>query len=286
MLDGALLRRLERLRLEARRAPTSSGPGERKSRTRGRSLDFAEHRDYVPGDDVRHLDWNAYARLDRLLVKLYQEERDQTVTILVDRSASMAGPKLELARRLAAALAYIGLGGYDRVGLAALGETLGPVRSPTRGRSQAPVLFKFLEGLAATGTTDLDGVLQGFVRRYPRPGQVFVISDFLVEGAGLKGLSQLRYQKNQVTLVQVLSPEERDPTLAGDLKLVDVETADMRELTVTRGVLAAYRAELQALCDSLSGWASKHGCTFLQVSSADDLEEVVTSTLRRGGIVA
>jgi uncharacterized protein (DUF58 family) len=286
MLDGALLRRLERLRLEARRAPVAAGPGERRSRVKGRSLDFAEHRDYVPGDDVRHLDWNAYARLDRLLVKLYQEERDQTVTILVDRSASMAGPKLDLARRLAAALAYIGLGGYDRVGLAALGETLGPVRSPTRGRSQAPLLFRFLEKLSASGVTDLDASLTAFVRRYPRPGQVFVISDFLQEGAGLQGLSQLRYARNQVTAVQVLSPEERDPGLSGDLKLVDVETADSRELTVTHGVLAAYRAELAALCASLAGWASRHGCTYLEVSSSDPLEELVTSALRRSGVLS
>lgn len=286
MLDGALLRRLERLRLEARRAPVAAGPGERRSRAKGRSLDFAEHRDYVPGDDVRHLDWNAYARFDRLLVKLYQEERDQTISLLVDRSASMAGPKLELARRLAAALAYIGLGGYDRVGVAALGPTLGPVRSPTRGRSQAPLVFRFLEGLEAGGVTDLDAVLPAWARRFPRPGQLFVISDFLQEGAGLNGLSQLRYARNQVTLVQVLSPEELDPTLAGDLKLVDVETADSRELTVTHGVVAAYRAALTALCDSLAGWANRHGCTYLQVSSSDPLDELVTATLRRSGVVA
>lgn len=281
-----MLRRLEHLRLQARRAPTSSGPGERRSRARGRSLEFAEHRDYLPGDDVRHLDWNAYARLDKLLVKLYQEDRDQTVTILVDSSASMAGEKLAQARRLAAALAYIGLGGYDRVGLGALGETLGPVRSPTRGRTQAPALFSFLEKLEGAGPTDLDAALGAFARRYPRPGQLFVLSDFLQEGAGLTGLSQLRYQKNQVTVVQILSSEERDPTLAGDLKVVDVESAASRDLTVTDGVLRAYRAALQTLCDSLSEWANRHGCTYLLVGSQDDLEEVLTSTLRRQGVLA
>lgn len=287
LLEPEFLGRLERLTLLSRRLPNrrASAPGERRSPSRGRSVEFAEHREYRQGDDVRHIDWNAYARLEKLFLKLFVEEREETLTVLVDCSASME-PKFLFARRLAAALGYVALCGYDRVAVGLLSDRLAAYRAPVRGRSSVLGLLKSLEEAPCGGVTDLDAALSDFGRRHPRPGTVVVVSDFLVPGAGLEGLRFLRYQRNQLFALQVLSPEELEPQLTGDLKLVDVETERGRELTLTPDVMAAYRTALERLCQELAGWCTSRGCGYALADSRTDLEELLLKTLRHSGLLA
>lgn len=295
LVEPDLLRRLERLQVLSRRTRSRQAPGERKSSHRGRSVEFAEHRDYTFGDDFRHIDWNAYGRLERLFLKLFVEEREQTVTLLVDRSASMnassplgqEGPaKFDFARKLAAALGYIALCSYDRVAMGLLGQSLEDYQPPLRGRNQSLSLFRFLERAECRGEGDLDASLTDFVRRYPRPGMVIVLSDFLVPGAGLQGLKYLRYQKNEVFALQVLHPAELSPQSGGDLKLVDVEQGGWRELTLTSGVLKAYRDALHHHNQQLETWCKKAGVGYLQASTLEGLESLVIGALRRSGLLA
>ncbi len=286
LLDPAFLKKLERvqllsLRLQSR-AP--SAPGERQSRSRGRSVEFAEHRDYQPGDDLRHLDWNAYARMDKLFLKLFVEEREQTVTILLDGSASMSEKTL-FSRQLAAALAYISLASYDRVALGFVSDRLVDYLPPVRGRRQLTRVLEFLARFECRGTTDLDAALPDYGRRHRRPGMVVVLSDFFQESAGIEGLKRLRFSKNEVHAIQVLSPSELDPELRGDLKLVDVETGEGRELTMTGSVLEAYRQALESHSLLLAEECRRYGCGFLRSRSDADLERLVLDTLRRNRLL-
>lgn len=295
LVEPDLLRRLERLQVLSRRTRSRQAPGERKSGHRGRSVEFAEHRDYTWGDDFRHIDWNAYGRLERLFLKLFVEEREQTVTVLVDRSASMLAsspvgqegpPKFDFARKLAAALSYIALCSYDRVAVGLLGEKLEDYQPPVRGRNQALALFRFLEGAECRGPGDLDAALGDYVRRYPRPGLVIVVSDFLIPGAGITGLKYLRYQKNEVFALQVLHPGELTPGAGGDLKLVDAEHAGFRELTLSSTVLKAFVSALRRHNEELEGWCKKAGAGYLQCSTLEPLEALVVGALRRSGLLA
>ncbi|MEW6281368.1 MAG: DUF58 domain-containing protein, partial [Candidatus Eremiobacterota bacterium] len=279
----------------SRRTRSRQAPGERKSSHRGRSVEFAEHREYAFGDDFRHIDWNAFGRLEKLFLKLFVEEREQTVTVLLDRSASMqasvplaaeAAGKFDFARKLAAALSYIALCSYDRVALGLLGTRLEDYQNPVRGRTQALNLFRFLEQAQTRGAGNLDAALADFARRNSgRSGLVIVLSDFLVPGAGITGLKHLRYQKNDVFVLQVLHPSELDPTSGGDFKLVDVEAAGYRELTLTRGVLNAYLDALEKHNQELEDWCTRNGCGYILATTREGLEALVVGALRKAGLL-
>lgn len=294
LLDPAFLLWLERLRVLAGRAPASTGPGEHRSPGRGRSIEFAEHRDYRPGDDFRQIDWKAYGRLDKLFLKLFVEERERTISVLLDCSASMAagGPesssedtKFDHARRLAAALAYLGLCGLNRVAVGLISDRLQTWLPPVRGRGQAVSLFRTLEAATPGGGTDLAAALKDFGARSQRPGLVLVVSDFLQPGAGLDGLRFLRYRRNDLLIAQVLDPAEVDPQEGGDLRLVDAETGGSRELTLDGRIVAAYRKALQGLCTDLEDWAKSQGCAYLRTTTDRPLQEAVSELLRRGGMI-
>lgn len=293
LLEPEFLRWLERLRVVAGRAPASTGPGEHRSPGRGRSVEFAEHRDYRPGDDFRQIDWKAYGRLDKLFLKLFVEERERTVSVLLDCSASMAagGPdapaqaKFDHARRLAAALAYLGLCGLNRVGVGLVGDRLQSWIPHVRGRGQAVSLFRALEAATPGGGTDLAAALKDFGARSQRPGLVLVVSDFLQPNAGIEGLKFLRYRKNELLIAQVLHPAEVDPEEGGDLRLVDAETLLSRELTLDRRVVQAYRRALHELCAGLEDWSKRQGCAYLRTTTDRPLQEAVSELLRRGGMI-
>jgi len=243
LLDPGFLRRLERLAVAARRPSDAPFKGEHSSARHGRSVEFSDFRSYVPGDDFRHIDWNAFGRLEKLFLKLFKEETEYSVYVLLDVSASMGLPedKLHYARRLAAALAYVSLCNFDRVLVAGLDDSLGATHGPMRGKGRAVRCFAFLQGLVASGASDLERAVLDFARLRPRRGIVIVISDFLQEADPFEGLKRLRAMRHDVFAVQVLAPEELDPSLGGDLKLVDVETRAEREVTITPSVLDAYR---------------------------------------------
>jgi uncharacterized protein (DUF58 family) len=294
LLEPEFLAWLERLRVLAGRTPTSSGPGENRSPARGRSAEFSEHRDYRPGDDFRHIDWRAWGRLDRLFLKVFVEERDRTLSILLDSSASMGaggpgapeeGAKFDQARRLAAALAWVGLGDLNRVGLGLVRDHLVQWHSPVRGRPHALELFRLLESARPEGRTDLTTAFRQYAARSKSPGRVVVISDFLQPGAGIEALRLLRYRGEELLVVQVLHPTELAPQAVGDLRLVDVETGSAREVTLDARLLEAYRKSLQNLCDELSAWCHTQRCSRILVRSDADLQPALLQLLRRGGLV-
>jgi uncharacterized protein (DUF58 family) len=264
--------------------------GERRSRARGTSVEFADFRDYTPGDDPRFVDWNIYGRHGRLSIKLFHEEEDLPVYFLIDTSASMGfgwgRTKLRMAQEMAGALAYVAASGLDRVSLGALAaESQVPDLPARRGRQALASLQDWLLRLRAVGPTELAQSVRRHVLRMGRPGLVVVLSDFLDPEGVHRALGQLAERGNEVHALQILAPEELNPELAGDLRLVDSERGEFVEVTVTPQLLQRYKAVLQAVTSGLESECRKRGIMSILVSSNDPVETVVLRTLRRTGLV-
>ncbi|MBI2299991.1 MAG: DUF58 domain-containing protein [Armatimonadetes bacterium] len=286
--DPAFLRALERLSLISKRSYAGVLQGEKRSLRRGVSIEFADYRDYSPGDDLRYLDWNIYGRLDRLLIKLFVEEQDLRVYLLVDRSRSMAFgavPKFDHARRLVAALAHIGLAGMDRVTVGGFAGALDKCLPPLRGRGNVGRVFDYLEGLDAEGGTSLGESLSRFAHENSRPGLCVVASDFLDPAGYEQGLTALLGRRFDVVAVQVLAPEELNPAVVGDLKLVDSETGEPREVTISDSLLRRYRRNAQAYCEALRQWCLGRGMGYLLTTTDQPVPSLVMAALRRMGLV-
>lgn len=265
LFDSAFLAKLEQLQLLSRRLFHGQNLAERRSRQTGSSLEFADYRNYTPGDDLRTVDWNVYGRLDRLFVKLFEAERDLPVSFLIDASRSMRWRpegedggvgKFDHARRIAAALAYIALSSLDRVNLFFFSGDLGADLGFVRGRQMFHSVLGFLrrEPEGADQPTDLGRSFRSFAHRLKRRGLVFVLSDFFDPQAA-EALGFLRRQQFEPVALQVLHPWEADPALQGDLRLRDAETGTALDLTADAGLLRRYReafarfeAELDATC--------------------------------------
>lgn len=292
VFDEAFLRKLERLDIMARKLRSGILRGERRSTKRGQSVEFADYRLYTPGDDLRRVDWNVYARTERAFIKLFVEEEDRTVHILLDVSPSMdwgedAAHKLTWGRRAAAAIGYIALAGLDRVSIATIGGGA-ERRAPTlRGTRSLFRLLDFLGEEVATPqgeTTDLDGALAAYAASARNPGPLFLISDLLVAGGGKMGLATLAGHGHEPNIIHALAPDELDPTLLGELKLVDRETGTARELTVDEAALTRYRRGLADWQADLASHSAGRGWPYLPISTATPFEEVILNALRRGGM--
>ena len=287
LFDEAFLRKLEYLAVVSRRMFTAGSRGERRSRRVGSGIEFADHRSYCPGDDLRYLDWSAYGRLGRLLVRMFEEEEDLPVYLLLDTSGSMGTgtpAKLTYAARVAAALAYVALASLDRVSLVGLGGN-GTSLAPMRGRGQIFKVFDLLAGLRAAGPTNLEASIRAFVHRTPRRGVAVVLSDFYDPRGCEPALDLLRYHRFEPGLIQILDPAEARPTLSGELTLVDVEDGTMRELSATPRELERYHQAHQAYCDELSRLCARHDIPSFQVLTSTPFEELLLRVLRRGGLV-
>lgn len=288
LLSADFMTRLEQLEILSRKIFIGRTKGERRSKKRGESVEFADYRNYVVGDDLRFLDWNIYARLERLLLKLFLEEEDLNVTVLLDVSKSMdwGTPHKGLyVKRVAAALAYIGLCNYDRVSLYGYSSTLTHEMRGVRGRRMVSQLVRFLDDIACEGASDFTAVAQRFAVRYQGKGVVLVLSDFLDKGGYAEGLRYLLSRDLDLYIVQVLSPEEIDPTLAGDLKLKDVEDDDTAEVTISAPLLKKYKANLQAFCQGLKDHCTRRGITYLFTSTLVPFDVLVMSYLRQRGLL-
>jgi uncharacterized protein (DUF58 family) len=283
LLEAGFLRRLEQLSHQLQGRARGAQRGERRSNKRGTGGDFAELRPYAAGDDLRHLDWHAYARLDALLVRLYEEPRDHAVYVLVDGSASMGVGKGRLARQLAAALAWLALAGTDRAGLFWLGEGVAGQLGPLRGKAAAHRAVEFLGRWPFGGVCDLRRAAQEFARQ-PRPGTAWILSDFLVP-EGAEAIGALARAGCEVVAVQLLSPQERMPALGQDLTFVDAETGQELVVHVDRALRAAYLARLGALEEALRATCRKHNAAFVPVTSDVPVEELLLGPLRRQGLV-
>jgi uncharacterized protein (DUF58 family) len=294
-LDAEFMRKLERLTVVARRMFPGQLKGEKRSPRHGSSVEFADFRTYAPGDDFRRVDWNAYARLERLFLKMFHEEEDLHLYLLLDVSESMRfgepSTKLEVGRRLAAALGYIGLASLDRVAAATFTDRLLGRFRLVRGRRHAHRLFGFLDrageppGEEGVGDTNLAEALREFAVRTRQRGVVVLISDCLDPNGYEAAIQTLVSCQFDVNVVQVLTPEEVAPDLAGDLRLVDAETGETREITVTGALLSAYRGRVEAYCRELRQFCVRRGAGYARLLTSDSLEEFVLQQLRGGGMV-
>ncbi len=279
---------LERLELVTRKVFRGRMKGERRSKKQGQSVEFADFRNYVPGDDLRSLDWNLYARLDKLIVKLFLEEEDLHVYVLIDASPSMGfgePTKLEYAKQLAAALGFVGLVRSDRVVIDTLGQAAGAKGPVLRGRKSVARMLDHLASIEPTETTSLvDGVKKFCLRNRGR-GVVVLITDLLDKSGYDAALRYLVGQRLDAYVIQVLSQEEIDPAMVGDLKLLDCEDDDFAEITVSRPLLDRYKRTLDAFTAGAQEFCSKRGLNYLLAHNELPVKTLLTNYMRRRGLV-
>jgi uncharacterized protein (DUF58 family) len=284
VFDEGFLRQLERLLLLLRSPVRGGLKGGRRSVKRGQSVEFADYRDYALGDDLRQLDWNVYARLEKLFVKLFVEEEDVTITILIDTSASMASgtpEKLLFAKRAAAALGYIGLASEDRVAISALGGRTSRRQTPLRGSGR---VFRLLSNLSAiqpaAGPTDLVAAARHAAAQLHGRGVVVLLSDLLDPSAD-RVIRELAATRSELIILHILSPDELDPQLEGDLRLVDAETGAGVDITADLPTLDAYRSRLAAWKESFADLAARRRASYVDLSSDVPLNDLIFAELRR-----
>ncbi len=283
LLSPQFLRKLEQAAIASKHIMIGRTKGERRSARRGSSVEFADFRAYNPGDDLRYLDWNAFARLQRLFLKLFIEEEDLHVYVVLDGSRSMdfgRPTKFAWAVQAAAALSYIALCGGDRVQAFAHSNGEADHSRLCRGRGAAPELFAWLAERQPGGEISLLRAVRSLQRTAPAPGLTFVISD-LLSAEWESALAQLAAAKGEVCLLQVFSKEEFEPGARGDLRLVDSETEQDREVTMGATVLRRYTAERDSFLSGVRGSCNRYGFSYLFSLSEEPVEEVILKSLRR-----
>lgn len=288
LLSPELLARLERLELVSRKVFRGRMKGERRSRRKGQSVEFADFRNYVAGDDLRFMDWNLYARLDKMFLKLFLEEEDLHFYALIDASRSMSfgdPSKLFYAKQLAAALGFIGLTRADRVKVETLGlsrRTAGPV---LRGRRSLWRMLEYLQNLEDGQDVSLLEGVKNFCLRNSGKGILVLLTDLMEKTGYEAALRVLLAQKMDVYVIHLLSPEELNPTLHGDLRLIDSEDADVAEVTISRPLLNRYQRTLASFIDGARDYCTRRGMTYVMANTSQPVEQLVTKYLRQRGLV-
>jgi len=293
LLDEKTRRKLEQVMLSASRVRAGAMKGERRSIKRGTSIEFADYRNYVQGDDLRRLDWNIYGRLDRPYIKLLEDEEDLAVHLVLDTSASMDWPqegerdqnKLLFAKRLFAGLAYVSLASNDRLMLAAVNAQGLDHFGPVRGRGHGVRMLRYAHNLKASGVTDLNAALKDYSLRAGRPGLCLVISDMFSPTGYLEGVNTLLGKGFEVALIQVLSPDEIEPPLGGDLRLIDVETSEPQEVTIDAGMRDLYVRRREAWQESIRAECVRRRVHYIPVVTDTAWEKVILYDMRRLGLV-
>ncbi len=287
--DSEFLKKLEYLYIVSKKIFSGRIKAERRSTRRGVSVEFADYRNYTPGDDFRYIDWNAFARLDELLLKLYEEREDLHIYFLVDVSQSMTYgelPKLIYAKRVAAALAYIGLSNLDRIGITAF-NTTDMNRLPTeRGKAKIFTVLNFLDQINGSGETDLEHAFQNFVHQTKRRGLVVLISDLFDPKGFTAGLNMLKFQKHDLFVIHLIDEKEAEPSLLGDYHLVDVETNQLRPVTINENHIKRYQALFQKYCDDLDRYCRQREISLVRTTTKAPFEELILRIFRMGGFVS
>ncbi|MBL8132148.1 MAG: DUF58 domain-containing protein [Anaerolineae bacterium] len=296
LFDEKTRRKLEQLTLMASRVRAGAIKGERRSTKRGVSIEFADYRDYAPGDDLRRVDWNVYARLDRPLTKLFEDEEDLAVHLILDASASMDYPprdgegadpaahKFDYARRLIAGLGTVALTTNDRLTISAVGGGAAHF-GPARGRPYGARMLQFLTGVRPGGQVDFNAALRNYALQARRPGLCLIVSDLFAPAGILDGLNALAGRGYEVGVIHLLSPEEIEPPLSGDLRLVDSETGEVQEVSLDGSMRELYMRRLEAWRDELRADCQKRGVAFIPVTTSAPWEKVILYDLRRLGLV-
>jgi uncharacterized protein (DUF58 family) len=290
LFDGDFLKKLEYLSLVSRRVFRGQLLAQRRTMQLGGGIEFADHREYAPGDDFRYLDWNVYARHDELLLKRFQEEEDLHVYLLLDCSRSMAfgdPPKFDYARQVAAALGYIALADLDRVAVVAFAGDIVADFPLTRGKARILAMLKFLEGLEPQGAvTDLARVARNFVHRGQRRGLAVVLSDLFDPGGFQGGLDLLRHHRYEPHVVQIYDRREAEPAIKGDVELLDVESATIRKVTVTERNLRQYRRIFEEFLESVRRYCTTYGIGGTLAATEIPFDELLLRMMRAAGELA
>jgi uncharacterized protein (DUF58 family) len=291
LFDESTLRKLRQLTLVASRVRAGAIKGERRSSRRGSSVEFADYRNYTAGDDLRRLDWNIYARLEKPFIKLLEEEEDLAVYVLIDGSRSMDWGegdqnKFNYALHLAAGIGSVALSSGDLLSVGFLqGGHATSEFGPSRGQYALPRLFRFLEALRANEQTDLNASLRDYSIAPRRAGLVILISDLFAAGGYETGLRQLLSRGHEAALIHILSPDEVDPPLAGDLQLVDIETNFEQDVSIDGGLRNLYRSRVQAWIQSTQADCRKHGIRYLDLVTSQSWDQALLLEMRRTGMV-
>lgn len=285
------LQRLERMSLAARRMMPGLTQGERRSTKRGQSVEFTDFRPYSTGDDFRRIDWNAYARLERFFIKLFVEEEDLTVHFLIDQSRSMdwgEPNKFKYAIHVVGALGYIALSGLDRVTVMPINHKgqNGALQS-IRGKSQAITLFSFLQSLEyskADSNFDPAGKLRAYAGIHKNPGLLILLSDLMHDG-WIEGLRTLVTRGFDISVIHILSPDEKHPTLVGDLKLIDSEDNSEIEITADYDLLANYQQNIAKWQDNIYHFCRARNINYIPVLTSLPLDDLLFSWLQRKKVI-
>ena len=288
LFDDEFLIGLEYLEIVAKRAFQGASGGERRSKRLGAGLEFADHRRYSPGDDFRHIDWNVYARLGKLLLRLFEEEEDLTIYVLLDVSASMGlgqGRRFDQARRLAAAMAYVSLANLDRVSVVALDESIRDRLLPARGKAQIFHVLRFLSELKPSGTTRLGQALQSFVHQAPRRGVALLISDLYSQDGIEDAVNALRYHRFEPVVLHLTERDELDIGLRGDLRLIDCETGALRDITMTPRIMARYQEAHAAWRADIETFCMQRQVPYFEAPVEQSFRDTMLSIFRAGGLV-
>jgi uncharacterized protein (DUF58 family) len=285
LLGRDFVRELEILRRRLEIRARSGEGGEHLARRRGGSSEFQDHRPYAPGDDLRRIDWAAYARTGEPVLKLFRAEEDVIARLLFDASASLGHgepPKLDTARHLAAAVGYMTLARSERAQLFVAGVGVAHAHAPVRGRGGLPALLRALEGVSAKGGTDLARAIDAVLQQSARPGLLFAVSDFFDSGPVTAALGRAVQAGHDVVIAQVVAPDEIAPSFEGDWTLEDAETGTLIEVTMDAAALVAYTRRFAGLCEELRAFARKHGAAYVRVRTDEPLEAAVRRLVTRG----
>jgi uncharacterized protein (DUF58 family) len=287
LLSSEMMAKLERMELVSRKIFRGRMKGERRSKRKGQSVEFADFRNYVAGDDLRFIDWNLFARMDRLYLKLFLEEEDLHFYTLVDDSLSMdfgSPSKFRVAKQIAASLAYIGLCRGDRVSVSTFARSTSPV--VVRGKSSAHRLLGYLENASCT---DASPTMEESVRRFclknTGKGIVVVITDLMSKTGYETALKMLVAREMDIYLIHILSPEELNPACTGDLKLLDCEDGDEREISISAALLGRYEQTLHAFIEGARSFCNRRSIAYVSVRSDHSIEPLLNEYFRSRGLV-
>ncbi len=291
LLSSELIARLDPLDLSSKKVFFGKLKGERRSKKRGQSVEFADHRPYSTGDDIRHIDWNIFARLDQIFMKMFLEEEDLSLQLVLDCSASSdcgEPSKFLFMQKAVMALGYVGLVNLNRVGATAMGPGAAGVVSNVRdlrGRRRVHELAKWVCSLEPSGDFSFKEAAERISMTRRGKGLMLVFSDFFFKEGFEEGLRRMVGHGYDVFVIQVLSPQEIDPPLTGDLRLKDLEDADTAEVTISAPLLKKYKANLAAYCQHLGSFCARREMTHMTVRSDTPIDVLVLDYLRKRGIV-
>ncbi len=290
LFDSEFLKRLEYLSLVSRRVFRGKLLAQRRTKQLGGGIEFADHREYSPGDDLRYLDWNVYARSGEFLLKRFQEEEDLHVYILLDVSHSMShgsNEKFDYARRVAAALSYIALADLDRVSITAYADNVRGVLPITRGKDRILSVLRFLEDLEPAGNgTRLNEVARSLVHRSQRTGLVIILSDFYDQQGFRQGVDLLRYRRFEPHLIQLHTLAEANPSWLGDIELQEIETGERRKITITERKLKQYKKVFADFLDSMDTYCRTYSLSCTRTTTDVPFDELILRMMRAAGVMS